>query len=42
MTKTGGIQPYNPENHASYENVYRIYRALYPALKQNFRELAML
>lgn len=42
MTKTGGIQPCNLENHASYENVYRIYRALYPALKQNFRELAML
>ena len=42
MTKTAGIQPCILENHAKYEKVYRVYRALYPALRKNFRELAVL
>ena len=42
MTKTAGSQPCNLENHAKYEKVYRVYRALYPALRKNFRELAVL
>ena len=30
------------ENVAQYEKIYQVYRGLYPALKDNFKQLAEL
>ncbi|MFZ1768824.1 MAG: FGGY-family carbohydrate kinase [Caldilinea sp.] len=40
MVKPGPTFTPQPDNVARYENFYRVYRALYPALRQPFHDLA--
>lgn len=40
MVKPGRVYAPIPENAVRYDGLYRVYRALYPALRQSFRDLA--
>ena len=42
VIKPERVQEPIPENSEQYEKVYRLYVKLYPAMKENFRELAQL
>lgn len=42
MLRPGKTQPFSQENHQTYQNIYQVYKGLYPALKQGFQDQAKL